>query len=468
MQPRSRQADRPDLSHRRKPALRLHTTLYAKPHDGEDWQLKRFTAVTAGSRNKSAILVKQHVTRQEISVSPPALGPARLKKILAALEENWQAEMEAYFTYVTLAGRDTDPVRAQVLRHLAIAELEHAELWGGRIRDLGGPDPVYKGKPGGEADTLANRAGGVRMALRRLEIEESRHIASYGEQLKALGDEGSIAILDHVIEDEKDHYRELGSLLRGHYAQPAAAAKIDPKSVLEEMLAKRSQGRRQPGAWIGDAIYGVNDGLGAIFGIVSGVSGATSGDSKYVLLAGLSGMIASALSMGSGAYLAAKSEREIYQAEVARERQAIQMNSPEARELLSLYYQVKGLPEVDALHMVNHIASDPEQLLRALVTERLGSSEEALSDPLVSASSGALSTAVGAIIPVIPFFFLHGLSAVIAAAVISLAAHFAVGAAKSLITVRSWWTSGIEMTVVGAVEGAVTYGIGILLGKGGV
>jgi VIT1/CCC1 family predicted Fe2+/Mn2+ transporter/rubrerythrin len=400
---------------------------------------------------------------------PIALLPgARTKKILAALEGNWQAEVEAYHTYLALAERDTDPVRAQVLRHLASAEWEHAALWHGRILELGGPEPVYKGSPGGEADSLANRAGGIRMALRRLEIEESRHIASYGEQLKALGDEGSNAILDHVIEDEKDHYRELGSLLRGHYTAPAGAPKIDAKAVLEEMLAKRNQGRKQPGAWIGDAIYGVNDGLGAIFGIVSGVSGATAGDPKYVLLAGLSGMIASALSMGSGAYLAAKSEREIYHAEIAREREAIQMNGPEARELLQLYYQVKGLPEEDAIHMVNHIASDPEQLLRSLAAERLGSSEEALSNPLVSAASGALSTAVGAIIPVIPFFFMQGLPAVIAAAVISLAAHFAVGAAKSLITVRSWWSSGMEMTIVGAVEGAVTYGIGILLGKGGM
>ncbi|MGB8260655.1 MAG: VIT1/CCC1 transporter family protein, partial [Terracidiphilus sp.] len=334
--------------------------------------------------------------------------------------------------------------------------------------EMNGPEPVYRGKPGGDADTLASRAGGIRMALRRLEIEESRAIASYGEQLKALGDEESNAILEHVIEDEKDHYRELGSLLRGHYHAPAGTHTIDAQAVLNEMLAKRNQGRKQPGSWIGDAIYGVNDGLGAIFGIVSGVSGATAGDAKYVLLAGLSGMIASALSMGSGAYLAAKSEREIYQAEVAREREAIQMNGPEARELLSLYYQVKGVPEADAIHMVNHIASDPEQLLRALASERLGSSEEALSNPLVSAGSGALSTAVGAMIPIIPFFFMHGLSAVIAAAVISLAAHFAVGAAKSLITVRSWWSSGFEMTVVGALEGAVTYGIGLLLGAGGV
>jgi len=396
------------------------------------------------------------------------MSAVKLKKILDALEGNWQAEMEGYHTYQTLADRDTDPVRAQVLRHLAGAEWEHAALWHGRILELGGPEPVYKGNPGGEANSLANRAGGVRMALRRLEIEESRHIASYGKQLKDLGDEGSIAILDHVIEDEKDHHRELGSLLRGHYTSPAGAAKIDPKAVLEEMLAKRNQGRKQPGAWIGDAIYGVNDGLGAIFGIVSGVSGATAGDSKYVLLAGLSGLIASALSMGSGAYLAAKSEKEIYQAEVIREREAIQMNGPEARELLSLYYQVKGLPELDAENMVNHIAADPEQLLRALASERLGSSEEALSNPLVSAGSGALSTAVGAAIPIIPFFFMQGIEAVIAAAVISLVAHFAVGAAKSLITVRSWWSSGFEMTVVGALEGAVTYGIGILLGKGGM
>ncbi|MFZ0395824.1 MAG: VIT1/CCC1 transporter family protein [Terracidiphilus sp.] len=403
-----------------------------------------------------------------MALTNETLSGIRLNKVLEALEDSWQAEMEGYRTYNALADRDTDPVRAQVLRHLAAAELEHAELWHGRIVELGGSEPVYRGKEGGEADSLANRAGGIRMALRRLEIEESRHIARYGEQLKALGDEGSVAILDHVIEDEKDHYRELGSLLRGHYSAPAGAPKIDAKAVLDEMLAKRNQGRKQPGSWIGDAIYGVNDGLGAIFGIVSGVSGATAGNSKYVLLAGLSGMIASALSMGSGAYLAAKSEREIYQAEIAREREAIRMNPAEARELLALYYQVKGLPEADALHMVNHIASDPDQLLRALSSERLGSSEESLSNPMVSASSGALSTAVGAIIPVIPFFFLQGVPAVIAAAVVSLAAHFAVGAAKSLITVRTWWSSGLEMTVVGALEGAVTYGIGILLGKGGM
>ena len=275
-----------------------------------------------------------------------AVTGARLENILTALNGNWQAEMKGHHTYQTLADRDTDPMRAQILRHLADAELEHAALWAGRISELNGADPAYNGPAHGEADKVAMRAGGIRMALRRLEIDESRDIAHYGEQLKELGDAGSVAILDRVIEDEKEHYQELGSLLRGHYPTTTGVPQIDLKAVLQELLAKHDLGRKQPGAWIGDAIYGVNDGLGAIFGIVSGVSGATAGDSKYVLLAGLSGMIASALSMGSGAYLAAKSEREIYRAEVAREREAIEMNGPEARELLSLYFQVKGLPRM--------------------------------------------------------------------------------------------------------------------------
>jgi VIT1/CCC1 family predicted Fe2+/Mn2+ transporter len=176
-------------------------------------------------------------------------------------------------------------------------------------------------------------------------------------------------------------------------------------------------------------------------------------------------MIASALSMGAGAYLAAKSEREIYEAEYARERDAVEYNEAEARELLSLIYQTRGLSAEDADHFVGHIAEKKEQLIATLARERLHTSEEGLSKPWVSASSGALSTAIGAMIPVIPFFFMAGIPAVILAAAVSLVAHFAVGAAKSLITIRSWWASGLEMTFVGALEGAVTYVIGVGLGR---
>jgi len=388
----------------------------------------------------------------------------REQKVLEALSENWQAEMRGFHTYNALAERDDDAIRKKTLRHMAEAEAQHAALWAKRIRELGAEVPKYEGKPTGDADSLVNRLGGPQMALRRLEIDESRDIARYGMQLKELGDEPSIVILRQVIADEQEHYRELSELIRHRYPKSTATTET-ARQELNELLTRRNRpGGQATAGWIGDAIYGVNDGLGAIFGIVSGVSGATLGNSHWVLLSGLAGMIASALSMGSGAYLAAKSEREIYEAEVAREREAIEMNGPEARELLSLYYQVKGIPRDDADHVVEHLAEAPEHFLRALATERLNMTEEGLSQPFVSAWSGALSTAVGAFIPILPFFFMSGYPAVIVSAIVSLIAHFAVGAAKSLITVRSWWASGLEMTLVGAVEGAATYVIGMGLG----
>ena len=133
--------------------------------------------------------------------------------------------------------------------------------------------------------------------------------------------------------------------------------------------------------------------------------------------------------------------------------------------MLSLYYQVKGLPSSDADRFVDHLSRDKEQFVRTLAAERLSATEEGLVNPLASATSGALSTAVGAFVPIVPFFFMSGYPAILTAAGVSLIAHFAVGAAKSLITVRSWWSSGLEMTLVGTAEGVVTYFIGIGLGR---
>jgi len=388
-------------------------------------------------------------------------------RIIEALRNNWQTEMRGYHTYNKLSTRTIDPQQCRSLYSLGLAELHHADLWAARLKELGADVPKYDGAEGGEADSLANRIGGLDLSLRRLELDETRDIARYGKQLTELGDEGSINILHQVLADERDHYATLGNLIRHHVPQTP----LDPqeaKQALEQLAAAREKGQPKAADWIGDAIYGINDGLGAIFGIVSGVAGATeqnAAGAHYVLIAGLAGMIASALSMGSGAYLAAKSKREIYQAEFARERDAVEYNESEAREYLSLTYQVRGLTAEDADHFVGHIAEKKEQLVEALARERLNMTEEGLSKPWVSATSGALSTALGAFIPVLPFFFLSGLPAIIVAAVISLVAHFAVGAAKSLITIRSWWSSGLEMTAVGALEGAVTYIIGVGIGQ---
>src|ERR1700730_16495845 len=386
------------------------------------------------------------------------------KRLLAALEANWQAEMEGYCTYTAFAKDEVDPQRRNALRGLAAAEKHHADLWARRIRELGAPTPQYAGDPWGQADSLVNRVGGADLALRRSEIDEGRDIAKYGKQLKALGDQPSIAILQEVIADAREHYQTLGNLILSRGALPALPPE-QAQEALDNLIAARDKGHSQAASWVGDAIYGVNDGLGAIFGIVSGVSGATLGNSHFVLIAGLAGTVASALSMGSGAYLAAKSEREIYEAEFSREKEAVEDNEPEAREVLSLSYQIRGLPQEDAQRFVEHLAKDKNQLIKALARERLDTTEEGLSKPIVSAVSGALSTALGAFIPIIACFFMTGIRAVMVAATVSLIAHCAVGAAKSLITIRSWLASGFEMTWIGALEGVVTYIIGIGLGR---
>ena len=191
------------------------------------------------------------------------------------------------------------------------------------------------------------------------------------------------------------------------------------------------------GGWA-DAIYGVNDGLGAVFGIVSGVAGATTGladERHFILIAGLAGMLASSLSMGAGAYLAVTSEREVHDAEIARETAEIEENPEEEKEEMALFYQLQGFSVEESHRMAERLAEDPEQMVRAMAQNELGLSEEHLPNPWMSCLSAALSTGVGAFVPIIPFFFMGGTTAVIIAFSISLLAHFAVGAAKSVITI---------------------------------
>jgi VIT1/CCC1 family predicted Fe2+/Mn2+ transporter len=183
-----------------------------------------------------------------------------------------------------------------------------------------------------------------------------------------------------------------------------------------------------------------------------------------VLTAGLFGAIASALSMAVGAYLAERSSTEVAAANLARERTEVFGHPEEEKEELSLYYQLKGLTEEEARMLVERIAEDPERLFKAIAVEELGSSEAENGDPVQAGLVGGLSTALGAFIPVIPFFFLTGWVGIVLAAGISLVAHFAVGAAKSVFTLRSFWSAGFEMTLAGAIVGGATYLLGLAIG----
>ena len=374
--------------------------------------------------------------------------------LVATIEADWELEMDGTAMYQALADREHIPERKKIFTALAALERKHADRWAKRLQDLGADVPAtHSGKA--HAVRIAKTPGGMQEIISAIEAEERRDVSAYLKQMREIKDEETRSILREVVLDEFAHAHVLSRI----------RAQSNDRSTLAYLQRRQRQGT---GSWIGDAVYGINDGLGAIFGIVSGVSGATLGNSHLVLLAGLAGMIASALSMGSGAYLAAKSEREIYEAELYHEREAFKENPEAAKEELTIFYQLKGVPEEDSKKIIDYLAANPEQFLKTMAAEKLNLTEDALSSPIGSAISGSISTAVGAFIPIIPFFFMSGIPAVIAAAVISLVAHFAVGAAKSLVTVRSWWSSGAEMTVVGAVEGVVTYVIGIALGHIGV
>jgi predicted membrane protein (TIGR00267 family) len=193
------------------------------------------------------------------------------------------------------------------------------------------------------------------------------------------------------------------------------------------------------------------------------VAGATQANSEFVLLSGFAVAVASALSMGSGAYLAMKSEREIYEAEMEREQREIEENPEEEREELELFYQLKGFTAEEAKTMATRLAEKPDQLLKTMAHEELGLSEQTFPNEWRAAVSATLSTAIGAAVPVIPFLFSSGMTALAISFTVSTVAHFAVGASKVLVTGRSWLKSGMEMTLVGLGEAAITYAIGLLV-----
>jgi VIT1/CCC1 family predicted Fe2+/Mn2+ transporter/rubrerythrin len=368
---------------------------------------------------------------------------------LATVEKMWRREVEAAHTYKLLAEREHDARRRDILLRLAAQEDKHAARWSDRIAAATGrrPDPkeVERGL------TWFQRIGDPNVVLHRLEQEETKAEEEYDQLMARLSDPEDRRIAEEAMIEERDHAVVLRTLAGGKIPTP--------RSTLDTILGRERWHVRGTG-WIGDAIYGVNDGLGAVFGIVSGMAGYTGG-SEVVLAAGLAGTLASALSMGAGAYLSSKSQREVYESEVQRERAEIEEDPHEELLELELFYQLKGFSAEESRAMAEKIQREPKQFLRTLVHEELGLSEETFPNPWRSTVSAAVSTAVGGFIPIIPFFFTVGMPAVIASFIISTLAHFVVGASKALVTTRPWWASGAEMTIVGIIEAAITYGLGV-------
>ena len=373
------------------------------------------------------------------------------------LLQAWRGEIEARYVYDVLARREGDTRRAEILRRIAEAEAVHRRRLEERMTALGIPIPDERSVRISPWLRLQARLAPVERLLRAREAAEDDEVLGvYGTPT---GDVETDELLRSIRKDERSHSRAINDMAKTPSSGDVADAELSTDSRLQRILS-RERWHRSGGSWVSDAIYGANDGLAAVFGIVAGVSGAT-GASSFVLTAGLSGAIASALSMGVGAWLAARSQSEIAEANLEMERRELQEHPAEEKEELSLFYQLKGLTAQEADELVEKLARNPESMLRMLAAEELGGVEQG-GNPWTSALAGFVSTGVGAMVPVIPFFFLHGFTAVVWAFAVSLVAHFAVGAAKSLFTLRPWWSSGLEMTAAGVLVGGVTYALGIV------
>lgn len=212
------------------------------------------------------------------------------------------------------------------------------------------------------------------------------------------------------------------------------------------------------------AVLGGNDGLVSNFSLVMGIAGATSGQSA-VLLTGLAGLLAGALSMALGEWISVKSSKELFENQMQLELEELE-NNPDGEELeLALIYQSKGIPEVQALKMAKEIISNKDHAHEVLIKEELGINPDDLKGSAWEAAiTSFILFGVGAIIPVIPFFFVGGIQAIIISTILSGLGLFLIGASITLFTGKSVWLSGFRQLLFGLAAAAITFGIGKLIG----
>ena len=211
------------------------------------------------------------------------------------------------------------------------------------------------------------------------------------------------------------------------------------------------------------AVFGVNDGLVSNASLILGVAGASANPS-VILLTGVAGLLAGAFSMASGEYVSVRSQREMFEYQIGLEREELAEYPEEEAAELSLIYEARGLSAEEARALADKMIADPVTGLDALAREELGLNPDELGSPWGAAIFSFLSFGLGAVIPLLPFLVLGSGHALAASIGITGVALFAVGATLSLFTGRQAWRGGIRMLAIGGAAGALTFGIGRLLG----
>ncbi|MDD9972591.1 MAG: VIT1/CCC1 transporter family protein [Candidatus Poribacteria bacterium] len=362
-------------------------------------------------------------------------------KTVKVWKNHLQDEIDASFLYGVFAELEPDTQRKGILSELAEVENQHVIRW--------------------QKMLMAYNVG-VRKQQRP--TVKARLMAWYARQF------GSAFPLSQMLNEEAGEVKDYLELHRNSTLEEAkqtalALAKESAQHTesLQELTGTVGEPwhKTESGGMIGNIVYGFNDGLTANFGLVAGVIAATS-DLSTILVTGIVGTVADALSMGASGYLAAKSEQEVYEHEIEVEKEEIRLMPDLEEDELTLIYTARGVPKDQARELAQEVMSDPERALAEKIQTELKIGE-VYATPLKEGWITGFATAIGAFIPVAPFLFTEGMFAMWISFTLAMVSHFAVGATRSFFTGRGLVRSGIDMFVVGLGVAGVGYLVGELL-----
>lgn len=359
--------------------------------------------------------------------------------------KNIQTEVDASYLYHVLAEHESDPNVALIFREMSEIEAGHAAAFlshkGYAISEM--PKPSFRAR-------FLHKLGGIigyEFILGILLDTEKSISSAIANARKATDTQTSLSDTSHV--------EILKNILNNN-------TRVSGSSLARFEKRHRSVG----GNALRAAVLGGNDGLVSNFSLVMGIAGASSGQQE-VLLTGMAGLLAGALSMALGEWISVKSSQELSENQMQLEMEELLVNPAGEERELALIYMSKGIPEAQARTMAADIIQHTDKAHEVLVKEELGIQPEDLKGSAMEAAiTSFILFAVGAIIPVIPFFFTGGLKAVLFSAILSALGLFLIGASITLFTGKSAWYSGLRQVLFGLLAAAITYGIGSLIGVG--
>jgi len=357
---------------------------------------------------------------------------------------NLNDERNSAALYRIVAEHEKNAQIAEVYLRLAETEDAHAEAWAKRLVEAGAVVPKFSPSMRTRALTWLVRHFGASIILPSLSMMERSGSNAYSAQPEALD----------MVHAEQSHARLLRQIEQ------------TSSSGVEGGILARLEGRHRSagGNALRAAVLGASDGLLSNFNLIMGVAGAEL-SSKTILLTGFAGLLAGAISMALGEWISVQSSRELYQKQLRTEKDEIITAPEEEVEELVLIYLARGMDAATARQIATRLMSNPATAIDALARDELGINPEDLGGSAWEAAiTSFLLFALGAIVPVIPFLFFSGTTAIVVSAVLGAIGLFAVGSAITLFTGRSILYSGTRQVLFGLAAAAAVFLVGHLIG----